>query len=223
VALNLADRLLTIAVTATLTSAAWIVVGSTYVDRVDVPLASPTPAPRPASVATPEVATEPLLIPVAGIAASQLSDTFGDARSGERRHEALDIAAPAGTPVIAAAGGTIEKLFRSDDGGNTVYVRSPDRGTLYYYAHLQAYAPGLEEGEAVARGQRLGTVGSSGNADPSTPHLHFAVMRTDPDAEWWKPATAINPYPLLTGEQIGNEPKISARALTSAIVHAAML
>jgi murein DD-endopeptidase MepM/ murein hydrolase activator NlpD len=221
VALDLADRLLTIVVTATLTSAVWIVVGSTYVDRVEEPRPSPSSAPQPAVAAS--AASGPLLVPVAGVAASQLSDTFGDARGGERRHEALDIPAPAGTPVIAAAGGTIEKLFRSEEGGNTVYVRSPDRRTLYYYAHLQAYAPGLEAGNAVARGQRLGMVGSSGNADPSAPHLHFAVMRTDPDAEWWKPATAINPYPLLTGEQIGNEPKISARTLTSAIVHAAML
>ena len=144
-------------------------------------------------------------------------------RGGERRHEALDIAAPAGTPIIAAAGGRLEKLFRSDDGGNTVYVRSADGRTLYYYAHLQAYAPGLEEGERVDRGQALGTVGSSGNADPAAPHLHFAVMRTTPDAEWWEPATAINPYPLLAAEQLGNEPKISARALTSVIVRTAML
>jgi murein DD-endopeptidase MepM/ murein hydrolase activator NlpD len=195
VALNLADRLLTIVVTATLTSAAWIVVGSTYVDRVGGPRPSPRPAPQPAAMAP--AASGPLLIPVAGVAAAQLSDTFGDARGGERRHEALDIAAPAGTPVIAAAGGRLEKLFRSDDGGNTVYVRSGDRRTLYYYAHLQAYAPGLEEGEQVERGQRLGTVGSSGNADPAAPHLHFAVMRTALDAAWWEPATAINPYPLL--------------------------
>jgi murein DD-endopeptidase MepM/ murein hydrolase activator NlpD len=125
-------------------------------------------------------------------------------RGGERRHEALDIAAPAGTPVIAAAEGRVEKLFRSDDGGNTVYIRSADRRTIYYYAHLQGYSPDLEEGKPVERGQRLGTVGATGNADPSAPHLHFAIMRTAPDAEWWEPATAINPYPLLAGEQLGN-------------------
>jgi murein DD-endopeptidase MepM/ murein hydrolase activator NlpD len=215
-ALNLADRLLTIVVTATLTSAAWIVVGSTAVDRIEAPRASPTPAPQPAPQPTGSAAAAAmgsLLVPVAGVSVSQLSDTFDDIRGGERRHEALDIAAPAGTPVIAAAEGRIEKLFRSDDGGNTLYVRSADGQTLYYYAHLQAYAPGLEEGERVERGQTLGTVGSSGNADPAAPHLHFAVMRTAPDAEWWEPATAINPYPLLAGEQLGNEPKISARAL----------
>lgn len=194
-ALGLADRVLTIVVTATLTSAAWIVVGSTYVDRVGEPRPSPSPPPQPAAAAP--AATGRLLIPVAGVAASQLSDTFGDARGGERRHEALDIAAPAGTPVIAAAGGRLEKLFRSDDGGITVYVRSADGRTLYYYAHLQAYAPGLKEGEPVEQGHRLGTVGSSGNAEPVAPHLHFAMMRTAPDAKWWEPATAINPYPLL--------------------------
>lgn len=221
-ALNLADRLLTIVVTATLTSAAWIVVGSTNVDRTEEPRPAPTRAPQPAAPA-PAAAAGALLVPVAGISASQLSDTFDDTRGEERRHEALDIAAPAGTPVVAAAEGKIAKLFRSDDGGNTVYVRSADGRTLYYYAHLQAYASGLEEGERVERGQRLGTVGSSGNADPAAPHLHFAIMRTAPDAEWWEPATAINPYPLLVGEQLGNEPKISARTPTSVIVHTAML
>jgi len=226
-ALKLADRLLTIVVTATLTSAAWIVVGSTALDRTEEPRASLNPAPQPAPqrpTAAPSVAVSGrLLIPVAGVSAAELSDTFDDMRGGERRHEALDIAAPAGTPVIAAAEGRIEKLFRSDDGGNTVYVRSPDGRTLYYYAHLQAYAAGLEEGKGVTRGQPLGTVGSSGNADPAAPHLHFAVMRTTPDAKWWEPAAAINPYPLLGGEQLGNEPKNSARTLTSVIVPTAML
>lgn len=204
-ALNVADRLLTIVVTATLTSAAWIVVGSTYVDRTREPHSSPAPATAPrVAAASPSLADGPLLIPVAGVAASQLSDTFDDMRGGERVHEALDIAAPAGTPVIAAAGGRVEKLFRSDAGGNTIYVRSPDGRTLFYYAHLQAYASGLKEGEPIERGRRLGTVGSTGNADPAAPHLHFAVMRTAADAEWWEPATAVNPYPLLATEQLGN-------------------
>jgi len=222
VPLNFADRLLTIVVTATLTSAAWIVVGSTAVDRAEEPPASPSPAPQPAASAS-AAAVGSLLIPVGGVSASQIRDTFDDMRGGGRRHEALDIAAPAGTPVIAAAEGRIEKLFRSDDGGNTVYVRSPEGRTLYYYAHLQAYAPGLEEGERIERGQPLGTVGSSGNADPAAPHLHFAMMRTTPEAKWWEPADAINPYPLLAGKPIGNEAKISARTPISVIVHTAML
>lgn len=203
-ALEFADRLLTIVVTATLTSAAWVVVGSTDLDWAKEPRASRPAEPQPAapSPAGPSLASAagPLLVPVASVSATQLSDTFDDARGEERRHEALDIAAPMGTPVIAAAEGKVEKLFVSDEGGNTVYVRSPDGRTLYYYAHLQAYAPDLEEGEAVARGQRLGTVGSSGNADPAAPHLHFAILRTTPGAEWWQAATPVNPYPLLVRE-----------------------
>ena len=211
-ALPFIDRLLTIVVTATLTSAAWIVIGSGYVERpeavvepavgispavADGPQAAPADEPAPT---LPAGAAGQLTIPVAGVSASQLGDTFDDARGGGARiHEALDIMAPAGTAVIAAGPGTVEKLFRSDAGGNTIYVRSGDRQTIHYYAHLQDYAPGLKEGQAVARGQRLGSVGSSGNADPAAPHLHFAVLRTLPDAEWWEPATAINPFPLLRG------------------------
>jgi peptidoglycan LD-endopeptidase LytH len=211
-AMNLADRVLTIAVTATLTSAAWIVVGSTYVGRnagEAAPAARVPPATTEATpTATPAAASEvadmsagPLTVPVAGIARSQLTDSFNDSRGGGRLHEALDIMAPKGTPVLAAAGGRVEKLFRSDAGGNTVYVRSDDRRTLYYYAHLDAYAPDLREGQRIERGARLGTVGSTGNANPAAPHLHFAVMRTAPDAAWWEPATALNPYPLLTAER----------------------
>jgi murein DD-endopeptidase MepM/ murein hydrolase activator NlpD len=194
--LNLGDRLLSIAVTATLTSAAWIVFGNTYLGGNEAELPQAIPASRPV---TPPPAATPgsLLIPVEGIAAAQLTDTFNQTRGGTRRHEALDIMAPAGTPVVAAAPGTIEKLFLSDAGGNTVYVRSADRRTLYYYAHLQAYARGLEEGMAIEQGQPLGTVGSTGNANPAAPHLHFAMMRTTPDSKWWEQATPINPFPLL--------------------------
>jgi murein DD-endopeptidase MepM/ murein hydrolase activator NlpD len=203
------DRVLTVVVTATLTSAAWIVVGSSYLgapEETAADEAAPAEA-APAEAAGPS-SSEPLrppaeaapgdtlLVPVEGVAAAQLTDSFDD-RRGDRQHQALDIPAAAGTPVLAAAGGTVEKLFKSDDGGNTVYVRSADRRTLHYYAHLRDYAPGLREGQAVERGQRLGTVGSSGNADPASPHLHFAVMRTTPEARWWEPATAVNPYPLL--------------------------
>ncbi|KLI64088.1 hypothetical protein AAV99_08555 [Aurantiacibacter marinus] len=139
-----------------------------------------------------------LMIPVMGVSASDLEDTFSDERGGNTQlHEALDIAADTGTTVVAAAPGTIERMFRSDVGGNTVYVRSVDEETIYYYAHLAAYAEGLNEGQQVRRGQRLGTVGSTGRADPASPHLHFEVMRTTPGAEWWEPATSVNPYNLL--------------------------
>jgi murein DD-endopeptidase MepM/ murein hydrolase activator NlpD len=142
------------------------------------------------------------MIPVVGIRAEQLSDTFDDGRGGgTRAHHALDIVAPRGTPVVAAAAGTVEKLFHSDAGGNTVYVRSPDRTTIFYYAHLDRYAEGLQEGQSVTRGQQLGFVGSTGDANPAGPHLHFEIMRTTPEAKWYQPATDINPYPLLTGKQ----------------------
>ncbi|TCD05524.1 M23 family metallopeptidase [Erythrobacteraceae bacterium CFH 75059] len=138
-------------------------------------------------------------IPVAGIAADDLRDSFGDERGGGlRTHHALDIAAPHGTPVVAAADGDVEKLFVSDDGGLTIYIRSPDRRLLSYYAHLGAYAAGLREGARVRQGAVLGTVGSSGNASAEAPHLHFALYRMNPDDAWHQTGAPINPYPLLT-------------------------
>jgi murein DD-endopeptidase MepM/ murein hydrolase activator NlpD len=132
----------------------------------------------------------------------QLSDTFSDARGdGARLHEALDIMAARGTPVIAAAGGTVEKLFHSDEGGNTIYVRSPDRKTIHYYAHLDRYADGLHEGKALKQGETIGFVGSTGDANPAAPHLHFEIMRTTPEAKWYEPKVDVDPYPLLTGKQ----------------------
>lgn len=202
-ALHLADRVLTIAVTATLTSAAWIVLGSGYLERAGSQEGvSPSGSVRPpASSATTARRAEALLVPVRGIRPDQLADTFRDERDGGARvHEALDIPAPAGTAVLAAGPGTIERLFKSEAGGNTIYLRSGDRTMIQYYAHLQAYAPGLREGQRVERGQELGKVGSSGNADPAAPHLHFAMLRTTPQAEWWEPTTAIDPYPLLGGK-----------------------
>jgi len=139
-----------------------------------------------------------LLVPVQGVAAGDLHDTFGDARGSERSHEALDIMAPAGTPVLAVADGHIEKLFDSDRGGLTLYQFEPSGRWSYYYAHLQAYAPGLAEGAALKRGQVIGYVGSTGNADPAAPHLHFAVFALTPERQWWT-GTPVNPYPLLGG------------------------
>jgi len=143
-----------------------------------------------------------LAIPVAGMAASQLVDTYKQARSGGARvHDAIDIMAPAGTQVVAAAPGRVEKLFFSKGGGGiTAYVRSPDGRWTYYYAHLQDYAPGLKEGQDLKRGDPIGRVGSSGNANPAGPHLHFAIHRMKPEDDWHE-GTAINPYPLLAGNR----------------------
>lgn len=150
--------------------------------------------PQRASGSAP--APEPLLIPVAGVTAAQLSDTFSDARGAGRGHDAIDIMAASGTPVVAVSEGTIAKLFLSEAGGLTIYQFDAASELAYYYAHLERYADGLEEGQAVARGQLIGYVGYSGNANPSAPHLHFAVFLLGPDKRWWQ-GEAINPYPLL--------------------------
>jgi murein DD-endopeptidase MepM/ murein hydrolase activator NlpD len=147
------------------------------------------------------VAPSGLAIPVTGIKADQLTDTYDAARGAGRRHDAIDIMAAEGTPVIAAADGTVEKLFNSVRGGTTVYVRSPDQKWQYYYAHLSAYAPGLHEGQQVKRGQVIGRVGHTGDASPDGPHLHFAINSMAAGDGWWK-GTAINPYPLLAGKKV---------------------
>lgn len=138
-----------------------------------------------------------LSMPVAGIRPSQLRDTFDDARAAGRRHDALDIMAPRGTEVRAVEDGTIKKLFTSKAGGLTIYEFDPTETFSYYYAHLERYAPGLAEGQRVMRGELLGYVGSSGDASPDAPHLHFAIARLDASKSWWK-GDAINPYPLLS-------------------------
>jgi len=140
----------------------------------------------------------PLLIPVQGIAATDLRDTFTDARSEGRVHDAIDIMAPTGTPVLAVADGYIEKLFTSERGGLTVYQFDPDGRWCWYYAHLDRYADGLTEGQRVTRGQLIGHVGATGNANAQAPHLHFEVHVLGPEKQWWK-GEAINPYPLLAG------------------------
>ena len=144
-----------------------------------------------------------LAIPVQGIAASDLVDTYTQARAGgARSHDAIDIMAAEGTPVLSATDGTVEKLFFSNGGGGiSVYVRSPDQRWSYYYAHLQGYAPGLAEGQQVKRGQVLGRVGHTGNANPAGPHLHFAVNRMEPSWKWHQ-GEPINPYPLLAGKGV---------------------
>ncbi|MES2121078.1 MAG: M23 family metallopeptidase [Pseudomonadota bacterium] len=145
------------------------------------------------------VAPSGLALPVVGIKPEQLADTFESARGAGRPHDAIDIMAAESTPVIAAADGTIEKLFNSARGGITIYERSADQQWIYYYAHLQSYAPGLAEGQQVKRGQVIGRVGHTGNASAPGPHLHFAVNRMAPGERWWN-GTPINPYPLLAGK-----------------------
>lgn len=175
------------------------------------PTATPTPQGTPAPTPPPGNTNEParaapsqeippsmsgLLIPVAGVRAEQLHDTYNEARSEGRVHNALDILSPCGTPVLAATDGTVVKLFQSERGGTTIYQRSTDDRVIYYYAHLKAYADGLAENHLARRGETIAYVGDTGNAGPGNCHLHFAIwLITDPKRYW--DGENVNPYPLL--------------------------
>ena len=167
---------------------------------VEVPLVEPglssTPAAPTESPRDSFVGQVNLVIPVVGVKPEQLLDTFGEARSEGRAHDAIDIAAAAGTPVIAASEGEIVKLFLSEKGGTTIYQLSPDKKLVFYYAHLQRYADGIHEGKYVRQGEVIGYVGDTGNAGVGNYHLHFSIATiTDPKRHW--DGTNINPYPLL--------------------------
>lgn len=165
---------------------------------------SPTPAPSvpdlvPAAPPMGFVGTVKLIVPVAGVQSSQLLDTFSDSRSEGRVHDAIDIPAAAGTPVLAAADGQIIRLFQSERGGTTIYQLSTNQKLIFYYAHLQGYADGLTESKYVRQGEVIGYVGDTGNAGPGNYHLHFSIaVVTDPKRYW--EGTNINPYPLLRNE-----------------------
>ncbi|CAN5862398.1 M23 family metallopeptidase [soil metagenome] len=164
-----------------------------------VPASESCTMPAPPAANAPAIAMpNQLLIPVAGIAVSALQDSFNEVRGSDRRHEAIDILAPKGAPVLAVADGKIAKLFTSKPGGLTVYQFDTTEKFAYYYAHLDRYAADVKEGMLLKRGDLLGYVGSSGNADPQAPHLHFAIFILGPEKQWWK-GSPINPYPLLGG------------------------
>lgn len=144
-----------------------------------------------------EIATlrRALVVPVAGIQRSQLRDSYSDPR-GDRVHEAMDVLAPRGTPVLSAADGTVLKLFDSTPGGLMIYASDPSRRFILLYGHLDRYADGLVDGMPLARGQVIGYVGTSGNAAAGTPHLHFEILRANPAVDWWI-GDPLNPYTLL--------------------------
>ena len=140
-----------------------------------------------------------LLIPVEGIAAGDLRDTFAERRGrNQHSHEAIDILAPTSTRVFAVDDGRIAKLFFSIPGGITIYQFDRTEKLVYYYAHLDRYAPGLTEGQQVRRGSLIGYVGATGNARSDAPHLHFAIFRLGPQKQWWQ-GEPINPFPYLGG------------------------
>jgi murein DD-endopeptidase MepM/ murein hydrolase activator NlpD len=165
-------------------------------DPVAPPAEELPAAPVPAPTVSNFVGTMNLIIPVAGIKPEQLLDTFGDARSEGRLHDAIDIMAPSGTPVLAAADGRIIKLFQSERGGTTIYQLGPNQQMIFYYAHLAGYAPGIVEGKDVRQGEVIAYVGDTGNAGPGNYHLHFSVAAVSDPQRYWE-GTNINPYPLL--------------------------
>ena len=139
-----------------------------------------------------------LAVPVAGVGRVQIVDSWGDARSGGRGHKGNDIMAARGEPVVAAAPGTVEKLFQSRLGGTTLYQRSADGRWIFYYAHLMSYAPGTREGQRVRAGDLLGFVGDTGEGSGGNPHLHFSTTRVRPGQKWYQ-GEDVNPYPMLRG------------------------
>jgi len=166
------------------------------VDGASVVVAGEEPTP-PRMESAPATAGT-LSFPLSGIDRSVLRDNFDD-RRGKRRHGALDIMAPRGTPVVAVDDGAVAKMYHHPLGGNTLYQVDPRQERVYYYAHLDGYAKGLREGATVKRGDVVGFVGSTGNAPERAPHLHFAIFRLGADKRWWK-GEPVNPYPLLKAE-----------------------
>ena len=163
------------------------------------PVAAAPAAALPPTI--PEIGVDPLAdlkkrrlrLPVSGVDADDLTRSFADQRSGNRLHEAIDILAPRHTPVLAVEDGVLVKFFHSKAGGNTIYQFDPASRYAYYYAHLDRYAAGVKEGDKVKKGQIIGHVGTTGNAPPSTPHLHFAIFKLTDQKQWWKGAP-IDPF-----------------------------
>ena len=162
----------------------------------------PAPAESPAGGTLPVTADDlrflrarNLIVPVAGVSVATIPSSFAD-RRGTRQHNAIDILAPRGTPVLSADDGVVAKIDTSDGGGLSLYVAGPGERFIFYYAHLDAYRRGITEGMRVAKGDTIGYVGTTGNAPANTPHLHFAIARADRDKRWWK-GTPLDPLPLL--------------------------
>jgi len=151
----------------------------------------------PAPVATSgDIPHGHLRLPLDGTNVETLKGGFFERRGGDRPYEAVDMLAPRNPPVHAVASGTIAKLFTSKAGGLTIYQFDPTGRLCYYYAHLERYADGLTDGQTVSQGEVIGYVGTTGNAPPNTPHLHFAVFELNADKHWWQ-GKAIDPYPVF--------------------------
>jgi peptidoglycan LD-endopeptidase LytH len=167
-------------------------------DRARVAPAEVDTIPIVASSAELSALARELMIPVEGVRPADLRDNFAESRGGTRPHDAIDIHAPRGTAVLSAADGRLLKLHNSVPGGLMIYAADASDRFILLYGHLDAYASGLTEGMTLHRGQLLGYVGTTGNAPPDTPHLHFAILRGRPGVSWSR-GIAVNPHPLLTG------------------------
>lgn len=167
------------------------------VRRVET-VASPEAAPIPGLSADEAsyLRSRRLIVPVPGVAIADIPDSFDAGRSGGRAHHAVDIMAPRGTPVLAADDGRVLKLRHNSLGGTTIYAVDPEGRFIYYYAHLDRYRAGLREGEALAKGDTIGYVGTTGNAPKNQPHLHFQVSLMPPDHKWWT-GRPVDPLPLF--------------------------
>lgn len=168
-----------------------------------VVLASMTGAPNMVPPSQPqnlidELRKHHLTMPIGGVSAESIKGSFYQGRDAKRMHRAADFIAPRGTPIHAVDDGTLARLFNSKAGGLTLYQVDPTERFVYYYAHLDGYAAGLKEGQKIDRGQLLGYVGSTGNADPKSPHLHFAIWQTTPHDIW--DGIAIDPYEIFRGQ-----------------------
>ncbi len=169
--------------------------GLPAVPALPAPPARPGP-PALAAIAIAELRSRDLRLPIDGADVERWKGSFEETHNGHR-HEAVDILAPRDTPIHAVSDGRIAKLFVSKAGGLTVYEMDPSERYIYYYAHLDRYAEGLREGDTVTRGQIVGYVGTSGNASPDRPHLHFTIFRVNDPKRWWE-GTAIDPYEVYT-------------------------
>jgi murein DD-endopeptidase MepM/ murein hydrolase activator NlpD len=166
-------------------------------------LATPKPLPKPkptitaeqAQRAVAELRSRHLLMPIQNFNPQLIKGSFYEMR-GTEMHEAADMLAPRNTPVLAVEDGTIGKLWLSKAGGITIYQFDPSQRYVYYYAHLESYAPNLKDGDIVKRGQVIGFVGTSGNAPPNTPHLHFSISVVTEPGRWWSGAQ-IDPYEVF--------------------------
>jgi murein DD-endopeptidase MepM/ murein hydrolase activator NlpD len=167
----------------------------------ETPAESPSPGGTWSEFIVAEAELEPLrasglLVPVRGALLSRIEDSFDAPRDGGRRHDAVDILAPRGTPIVAASEGWVLRVGTNALGGNVIWTSDPEQRFVHYYAHLERYARGIKAGDRIERGAVLGYVGTTGNAPPDVPHLHFQVMRVNDAKRWWD-GTPVNPRPFL--------------------------